>query len=281
MTLQNISLSDYNLIPIELFSREKELSKVKRFHQNDMIYAQNLNHHYFSCSSIIHKFKTKLNFLNINWEEALNISEVHDDIEIITSDIPSNLKLELSSEKQILLSNIEKEAAKYLYYNFNKEKINSNYLNLLIKSNKKTCIESQIVSYADKIVGFSEMIHETLAGNLDLYKNNVHNNYKKIFELLPNKLNHLDNFFESLNKLNFTRKERIDETIKNLEKIIKDKKFINFQIYNFEKPTGIEIYDFYTKSIINNNFEIAYKILTEKREHKSSNQSNKIIQILN
>ena len=114
---------------------------------------------------------------------AINMAEAHDDLEVITGDIPSPEKRKPARRKQILQA--EREAARALDREF-KEKYPGvprpfgSHLKLFRELTKEKTIESQIVKVADHIDGLGETFCEIILGN-DLFLQ-VLEDYWSVFE---------------------------------------------------------------------------------------------------
>jgi 5'-deoxynucleotidase YfbR-like HD superfamily hydrolase len=256
------------IIRKKLNSREKELSLVSRFGRFPMNYPQDLNMHYFSVSALYKYLVQNSNsqiFDELDLKLGLTLCKIHDDDEILLDDFPSNMKMKLTQPQKEKLTQHEQKAAQILNSQYS-DAMGENYYNNLIRAGNKQCLESQLLSYVDRLVGFSEMVHETLSGNFTLItQDSVHTNYQTLFQTLNPKLNHLIPFFNSKDELNFTLPNSLDNTIQTLEKIIRSNNSIKFNPTNILNNTNITIYEHYKKAILNSDNKQAINILCNQR----------------
>ncbi|MCA9496309.1 MAG: hypothetical protein KC589_05180 [Nanoarchaeota archaeon] len=251
-------------------SRKNELKEVWRFGSLPMHHRQNLFMHYFCCEALIEKLlpelqngKFKKLFKKINLEEVKKINQVHDDTEIIGSDIDTHTKNNMT-QYQLKFHNRINEIAKIALFFRYKEEMGNSYLHLMEKAEKKECIESQFVSLTDKIIGYGlETIHEVLSINVPFIDDGVHERYPQYLRKLENKLNHLNKFLKSNDPLNLTSIEILSQSYNELFEIKLKNKRRKHTAKSIIKPTGIIIYDYCVKALLEKNEEMAIKILTQ------------------
>jgi 5'-deoxynucleotidase YfbR-like HD superfamily hydrolase len=268
----------------KLTSRETKLSIISRYGRFPMNYPQSLLMHSFSVSAVFKYIVLNSKhpiFNNVDLKTGLILCDIHDDDEIFLGDFPSNMKEKLTTTQKLILSNIEQNTAKHLYSQYSDTQ-GENYYNNLIRVGKKSCLESQLVSYADRIVGLSEMVHETISGNHSLIKlDNVHTNYQSLFQTLNPKLDKLIPFFNSSDNLNFTSPTSLISTIQTLNQIVKNSKGIVFDKTNILTSSNISIYEHYKKALFSQNNSQATDILCNLRKRKKIHSNNYYLSKLN
>lgn len=186
--------------PFSWAKRESDLEGVKRYHAMDvMFYRTNLLVHSRRVPSILERLlpAATASIPGFNPELARLISKHHDDFELIPElgDVPLQLKLLMDKTERSALQEAEIAAAKKLSADYGNPTIGDyRYINLLMHAILKDCPEAQLHSLADKIEGFSEAIHEVLAGNVVFFQpaanyvkktfSNLLGNYPLIAEVL-------------------------------------------------------------------------------------------------
>lgn len=245
--------------------RRSDLSGVSRYASFPMLYPQDLNMHHFSTYSVANHLKFELeksDLPKINWDTLKILCYIHDDSELFTVDFPSNIKMGLSQAQQQKLTQYEESTFNLLLNQYGVD-FQFDYVKYLKLANEKKTIESQVMSYSDKICGFSEMIHETLVGNYSLNtQGSVKDNYNKIFTGLPEKLPLLTPFFTSNSPHNFTNTKILEITIEQISDLMEQKIQITPTPTSIQKNTGIKIYDFYVDAMRKHDSEYAANILT-------------------
>jgi hypothetical protein len=104
---------------------------------------------------------------DINPKLAMAISRYHDDQEIVTGDVPLQMKLLMDDGALLHLKQGDIAAAEHLVKSYRNPLLGDfRYKDLLMESIFKNSREAQLHSFADKLEGFSEAVHEVLAGNL-------------------------------------------------------------------------------------------------------------------
>lgn len=177
-------------------NRENDLSQVKRYHKFDvMFYRSNLLIHSKRVEAILSLLlhRALLIYPDINEKKSKLISKYHDDYELVLEggDIPLQFKLMMNIGELSALKEREISAAKKLTSFYRNRKINGyNYKDLLMYAIEKNCREAQLHSFADKIDGYCEAVHEVLAGNVIFiepvmnYHAKTFNNLQKNFPLI-------------------------------------------------------------------------------------------------
>ncbi len=94
---------------------------------------------------------------------------VHDDAELrmVNGDVNGYVKSKMSSEELEKLKIDEEQAIEKLTSEFPEKLYGFCYKDLMLAASRKNTLVSQLVSYADKITGFCEVLHELYAGNRD------------------------------------------------------------------------------------------------------------------
>lgn len=153
-------------------NRKNDLSQLKRYHKFlVMFYRTNLFIHEMRVRTIVKDLLSSavLCYPNLSIKKTLLISEFHDDYELLLKggDIPLQLKLMMSDDKLLELKEEEIYSAKKIARIYRNPNIGEyNYEDILMHAIKKDCVEAQLHSFADKIDGYCEAIHEVLAGNI-------------------------------------------------------------------------------------------------------------------
>jgi hypothetical protein len=168
--------------------REKMLAEVVRYHKIEvMFYRTNLRLHSKRVPRIVKALMPRVLecYPDIDPDLPPVISIVHDDPEIITGDIPLQLKLLMDETAHAEMKQKEIAAAEYLDECYGRRRVRGyRYLDLVMQAILKNSIASQVNSFADKTEGFSEAIHELLAGNM-AFLQPVMNYISKTFNDLP------------------------------------------------------------------------------------------------
>jgi len=153
-------------------NREQDLASVKRYHSRRvMFYRTNLAVHSLRVQGILAMllpgvFSTHPDF---NPELARLISKFHDDPEMASKrgDVQLGLKYLMSPDEKARLREEEVEAAELLSRSYGNPEIGGyRYLDLVMHGMSKDIPEAQLHSFADKLDGYGEALHEVLAGNL-------------------------------------------------------------------------------------------------------------------
>jgi len=249
-------------------TRTEALQSVPRFNELTMFYRQDLNMHRFSCKAVAKQLFQDLipqgYFPGVDLKLVLDMLDVHDDPEIVDSDISTHRKAKLTGyEKQV--HELRNLAAKSELVRQFAHEVSFDYLRYMEMYEKKDCMESQLCSMIDKFVGFGfETIHECLHGNYALMDDGVNGRYINLLYGLKNKYGNLNEFLTSKNKLNFTSLEYltlVSAQLTNLRLVDKP-----FEILEIPKNTGIRIYDYCVSAILNEDNDFATEILTIERK---------------
>ena len=151
--------------------REEALARVQRYihfitplmfyRTNDLIHSRRVLWH---LEAVIPDILTVYgDSFDINFARTLAL--VHDDVEIITNDIPVHDKENMSAEEREVFHRAESEAVDKLVEMYGSIANGYNYSELLNASKEKSKLEAQLVSYCDKLDGLGEAFHEVSAGN--------------------------------------------------------------------------------------------------------------------
>ena len=195
-------------VPFLIENHEKDLESIKRYGKfKVMFYRTNLLIHTKRIRAII---ESLLPFLleiypDLDVELMFLFVDHHDDPEIITGDYPLQLKLLMNEEEQERLKKEEVDAVNVLAKDYPKKIKGYNYKEFMMRVMQKNCVESQIVSFVDKVDGYCEALHELLAGNnvfLEPIWNYPHETFNKHalvqkYPLLEKILNSNNYFFKT------------------------------------------------------------------------------------
>jgi hypothetical protein len=169
-------------------NRGRDLECVKRYHAlRVMFYRTDLLLHSARVQGIVRALLPAILPLypDLDGELAVLISKFHDDPEIVTGDVPLQLKLLMTEDAHLRLKQEEVAAAELLSKSYRNPKIGGyQYEDLLMHAILKDCPEAQLHSFADKLDGFCEALHEVLAGNI-AFLQPVINYVVKSFDDLP------------------------------------------------------------------------------------------------
>lgn len=150
--------------------RDEALKNIKRFNMprfTPMFYRTNLLVHSNRVYFMVNDAAPLASMVSQEFdpEKARTLAHVHDDAEILTGDIQVYYKDRMTPEELAQLDQQEANAIEELSQQF-PETINGyNYRSLLHHSLNKDCVESQLVSWMDKLDALCECIHEIRAGN--------------------------------------------------------------------------------------------------------------------
>ena len=149
-------------------NHKKNLKEVARWGKFEVVfYRTNLYIHTQRIKLLIESNLDFLKFHFPNLDVALLFLEAehHDDPEFYTGDVPLQLKLLMNENERALHKEREFAAVGELIKTYPKTIQGYSYEKILMSSLEKNTIESQIVSFLDKIDGSCEAFHEILAGN--------------------------------------------------------------------------------------------------------------------
>jgi 5'-deoxynucleotidase YfbR-like HD superfamily hydrolase len=237
---------DLSVFPKE---REQKLKEINRYSLFEvMLYRSNLWRHCYRVLWLAEEIlPAAQKYLNLDPEKVRILALVHDDEEMITGDIPAGVKAVMSVEQQKKMWQEEKNAADTLAQKFPKEIEGYNYRSLLKHSADKDCIESQLVSYLDKLDAYCESLHELFAGNISFLRSVLF--YERTLPQFPVKYPALGPLFQSKdsvlvlfkNPLPTTKVQVRDYT--HLNKIHTEKSLrveVDFPFYNAWRKIVIE-----------------------------------------
>jgi 5'-deoxynucleotidase YfbR-like HD superfamily hydrolase len=180
--------------------REKNLQNIRRYHRmkvmfyrtNDLIHSKRVLHLLKEILPIIKDL-----YPDFDVKKAKILALHHDDYEIVLKgkDIPLQYKLMMNHKELSGLERDEISAIEMLTDYYPKEIRGYNYKELVSHAVYKDCMEAQAVSFADKIDGACEAIHEVLAGN-NVFLEAVISYYLKFFSILHQKYSFIDKLFD-------------------------------------------------------------------------------------
>lgn len=183
--------------------RDEDLKKVKRYHNYQvMFYRTNLLIHSWRVQGILQKLipGAVATYPGFNPELALLISKFHDDYEMISGDVPLQLKLLMDKNAYSALTEADIQAAEMLSAAYgNPVSGEHRYIDLLMHAIMKDCPEAQLHSFADKLDGYGEAMHEVLAGNISFLEP-VINYLAKTFNDLPGNFSLIKEAFQPENR---------------------------------------------------------------------------------
>ncbi|HEX4104106.1 MAG TPA: YfbR-like 5'-deoxynucleotidase [Candidatus Paceibacterota bacterium] len=155
-------------------NRKIKLEKILRYHAFDtMFYRTNDWIHSLRVRWLAEELLpvARSHFKNIDSERATCLALVHDDAEMIMGDVQAGHKAIMSPRA---LSNVHhnEERAISLLAKRHPIKVDGkyDYGKLLLEIYQKKTVEAQLVSYADKLDGYCESLHEVYAGNYSLLR---------------------------------------------------------------------------------------------------------------
>lgn len=151
-------------------NRENNLKDIKRYHKfKVMFYRTNNLLHTRRVLALLEEILPYVLKLYPEFDIRLTklIAIHHDNHEIVMKggDIPLQMKLMMNPEELEFLKQEEIVAIEILAKSYPKIIQGYNYKEIALRAIFKNCIETQVVSFVDKIDGYCEAIHEVLAGN--------------------------------------------------------------------------------------------------------------------
>lgn len=154
--------------------RKKELESILRYHAFDtMFYRTNDWIHSLRVSWLVEELlpTAKRHLKRFDPDRAVCLAAVHDDAETITGDVQAGHKAVMSKRALADVHGNERRAAMLLGKR-HPIKVDGKYPygKLLLEILEKKTAEAQLVSYADKLDGYCESLHEVYAGNLSLLR---------------------------------------------------------------------------------------------------------------
>ena len=154
----------------ELFpGRKAKLQKILRYHAFDtMFYRTNDWIHSLRVSWLVEDMLplAKRHFKRFDAERAMALALVHDDAEILTGDVQAGHKAVMSKRQLEKVHENERRAIAKMKIRYPiKVHGKYSYAALLLEAFEKKTVESQFVSFADKMDAHCESLHEIYAGN--------------------------------------------------------------------------------------------------------------------
>lgn len=159
-------------LPFSWKNRERDLANVLRFHEIPVMF--------YRTDDLIHSLRVRAivkellpyacaYYPQIDPELAITLPLFHDDPEIASKhgDVAGQRKLFMAIHEKEELELEEVRAAQLLHKCYRYRRIGRfRYIDLVMHALKKDCIEACLCSFADKLDGDCESIHEILAGNV-------------------------------------------------------------------------------------------------------------------
>lgn len=284
MTTELIGLESTLLKAFPNKNRDDALQFVQRFQPHSMIHRQNLDMHK-ECMKIIAKKYVEIlkkdykipPFTNISLEELLNMIEVHDDPEIITSDIPTHIKDLRGNYIREFQDRMEYLAMIGLAEKYSKELDMSKeeYISYMTRAKEKNKDDhcAQVCSLIDRLSAiYLEVTHEIISGNFSLFVEGVDRRYLKKVSEMKQKMPSLKTFLNSDNPLNFTSEYNLMHMQKKINWIyLRSQNGDNSYLFDTENkklytPSAIPGYEFFRQALLEHDENFAKAILAEKRE---------------
>lgn len=122
--------------------------------------------------------------MKINPYRIQRLARYHDVLEIVTGDIPTPVKQNLSQVEKEELSSLEDEAAPVLAKLYAPEGYEDVFIADLAEVKKKASLEAQIVDIADKWDALGQVLHDIRCGNTSPEVFQVLQRYRDIFSKL-------------------------------------------------------------------------------------------------
>ncbi len=164
----------FKKIDLSIFPKEREVSlkAIYRYSMFDVFfYRSNLWMHNNRVLWILEELiPIAKKYLDFDEEKARVLALVHDDAEILTGDVQAGHKAIMSKKELAQVEKNEKLAVEKLSKMYPKMVHGYSYKKLLMHALKKDCIEAELVSYADKIDGYCESVHDLLGGNMSVIR---------------------------------------------------------------------------------------------------------------
>lgn len=258
----------YKPIDLSIFPKEREtvLRSIKRFaYFETMLYRSNDWEHIqrvlWLTEAIIPLAKKYLDF---DPEKARAYALVHDDAEIVTGDVQAIAKLRMTKQEVKKLEAQENKAIRTLIEKYPKRIHGYSYRELLQEAVHKDSIESQLVSYVDKLDGYCEGLHEVYAGNMLFTRTIVF--YTRALTLFPYKFSKLKEFLaDKTSPLTYITDQVSPfdirhDLFKHLGK--------PHTAQSIKKKTDFPFYNAWREVIIKNGGKEGKKMLLEQKEFK-------------
>lgn len=182
---------DFNSIPS---ARKIELEKIERYDLfKTMYYRTNLWQHSHRVMWLVEDvLETKGDYLEVDHDKARVMAYIHDDPEIIITDIAGPRKDQMSKREKDEYHRAEEDAAKEIGRWFGPKICGYDYAELLLDMSRLVSPESQLVNFLDKAEAHSETMHEMFAGNYTFTFATCHTVRK--LTSLKRDMPHLENF---------------------------------------------------------------------------------------
>lgn len=192
-------MAPFENIDLSLFPKEREekLKSIWRYSMFEvMFYRSNLLMHAQRVLWLTEEMLPLASqLISIDADKARTLALVHDDAEMITGDVQAGHKARMSEAELAHLDDEESRAIQELAAKYPQTIGGYSYCELLTMALKKNTIESQFVSYADKLDAHNETMHELFAGNITFLR--ALTLYERLLTLFPQKFPDLKPFLES------------------------------------------------------------------------------------
>ncbi len=183
----------------------KARKKIQRYHEIKIMFYRTDNYVHVQRVKILLKTiiipAARMCGISFDEKKALIIAEHHDDHEIVSrrNDVMLKRKLQMDLFQKERLKAEELKAIQELLKKCPEKVEGYSFEEILMAAYSKKCVESQLVSIADKLDGFGEAIHEVLAGNAIFveavinYSLRTFSQLSRSYDLLPSHFFHLKN----------------------------------------------------------------------------------------
>lgn len=161
MSFEPIDLSELSK------EREEELAKIYRYDLfKTMFYRPNLFEHGYRVMWLVEDLlRVVPNYIDIDPIKARVMAFVHDDAEVIVTDIASSRKKQMTKTEKEAFLRAEEDASREIGKRFGPTIAGYDYTELLLEAMQKNTPEAQLVEFADKTEAYNETMHEIFAGN--------------------------------------------------------------------------------------------------------------------
>lgn len=244
--------------------REKKLRNIKRYSAYPvMFYRTDVWFHSQRVLWIVEELipYALKSLPSFNPEIARTLALIHDDAEIITTDVNLVYKVQMTKKQLHDLDEQEEKAINELSHQWPKRINGFNYKELLMRMLKKDTVESQFVSLSDKLDAYGESSHELFAGNTSFtWPDKI-----SPIEIYTLKLQEFSKQYPFLKNLFLLDHPFLQVPyMYNIHKIAQMGK--PHTVQSIKKNTGITHYDFWKKRTIARMGEKGIKILTTQKE---------------
>jgi len=271
----------YDLLFSGFKGRHEGLTGVERFYLMPLMYYRtNLLDHGLMVSWMVEELlpyaeKTFDHFTpEVNWRMKVR-SLVHDDPEQITGDPSLADKLKEDFKQREVRESLEQRAIRKLASQRPEMVGGLPYLDLMFEAHEKETLDTQFGSYADKLVGFGEALHEVYAGNEEFHQPDTSGEIPvvtyldKVFPNRKEKWPLLKPLFEIDHPLlNLSKKFDVDKILETCKPHTEE---------SVLKPTGLPIYDAWKEVILRRGGKYGLELLVKQREFPSLKKSDNVV----